>query len=128
MKAVGTDIGILILRVTAGGLMFFNHGWGKLMNFSESSTNFPDPIGLGSSLSMGLAIFSEVFCAALVVLGIATRLASIPLIITMFVAAFIFHWNDPWAKKEMALLFMGMYLSLLCLGGGRYSLYKGKTN
>jgi putative oxidoreductase len=128
MKTVGTDLGILIIRITAGALMLLNHGWGKLMNFSESSSNFPDPIGLGSSLSMGLAIFAEVVCAALIVLGVMTRLASIPLIVTMFVAAFVFHWNDPWAKKEMALLFLGMYLSLLCLGGGRYSLFKGPTN
>lgn len=120
------DIGILILRILAGGTMALAHGWGKLINFSDKSATFPDPIGLGSSLSLGLAVFAEFFCAILIVMGVLTRLASIPVLITMLVAFFIIHADDPFSRKEMAFLYMGMFLTLLCTGGGRFVLFKGK--
>jgi putative oxidoreductase len=38
------------------------------------------------------------------------------------VAAFVVHSGDPWAKKELALLFAIPYLTLLLAGGGRFAL------
>lgn len=117
-----SSIGLLLLRVSAGSMMLFAHGWGKLLSYGEKSAMFPDPLGVGSPLSMGLAIGAEVFCAAAVILGFATRLASIPLIITMLVAAFVIHADDPWSKKEFALMHLLPYLTLLFTGAGAYSL------
>ena len=102
--------------------MIFGHGWGKLANFSNIAPNFPDPIGLGSTLSLGLAVGAEVFAALFIVLGLFTRWASIPLIITMAVAAFVAHGGDPFAKKEMALIYLAMYLMLFFTGPGKYSI------
>ncbi len=117
-----TDIGLLILRLSIGGMMLFCHGWGKLSGFSELSTKFPDPLGVGSALSLSLAIGAEVFCSIAIILGVGTRLATIPLIITMLVAAFMVHGDDPWAKKEFALLYLFPFLALLFTGPGRYAL------
>lgn len=121
-----TDIGLLILRVSAGGLMM-THGVAKLMNFNSMLTQFPDPIGLGSGLSLSLAVFAEFLCALLVVLGVFTRFAAIPVAITMAVAAFIVHSADPFQRKELALLYFGIFVSLIFLGGGKYSLFRGKN-
>lgn len=106
--------------------MLIAHGWPKLAGFSEKMDVFPDPIGLGSSLSLGMAIFAEVFCAALVVAGVFTRLASVPLFVTMAVAFFIVHGSDPFGQKELAFVYMGMYIALILLGGGKYSALKNK--
>lgn len=116
------NFGLLILRVVPATFMLFAHGWGKLVGFSTISTQFPDPIGLGSSIALALAIGAEVGCAVLLILGIATRLASIPLLITMLVAAFIVHANDPWMKQEFPLLYAVIFLTLIFTGGGTYSL------
>jgi putative oxidoreductase len=116
------DIGLLILRVSFGGMMLVAHGWGKLVGFAELSQKFPDPIGVGSTLSLSLAVGAEVFCALAIVLGLFTRLAAIPLIVTMLVAAFVIHADDPWAKKEFALLYLLPFLSLVFTGAGKYSL------
>lgn len=116
------DIGLLILRVFTGGFMLFLHGWGKLAKFSMLSTKFPDPIGLGSGVSLSLAVFAEVVCAALIIVGFKTRWVAIPLIITMLVAAFIIHAADPFAKKEFALLYLIPFLTLAFTGAGKYSI------
>jgi putative oxidoreductase len=115
-------LGLLILRVAAGGIMLFSHGWGKMMKFGELSTQFPDPIGLGSAVSLSLTVFSEVFCAVALVIGLGTRFVSFPLLITMLVAAFVIHAEDPFAKKEMAILYASMFGTLLFTGGGKFSI------
>ena len=120
--ASGTDLGLLFLRVSVGAFMLFGHGWPKLMGFSVKSAHFPDPLGVGSAMSLSLAIVGEVVAPLLIILGLFTRLASIPFVITMLVAAFMVHDGDPWSKKEFALLYALPALCLLFAGAGRYSL------
>lgn len=115
------DLGLLILRVVTGGTMLLAHGLGKLATFSERAESFPDPIGVGTTVSLSLAVFAEVLCALLLVLGLGTRLAAIPLLITMLVALFVVHGADPFAKKELALLYAAPFLTLVLTGGGRFS-------
>ncbi len=116
------DLSLLILRLVAGGFML-THGIPKLMKlFAGGEIMFPDPIGVGATASLILAVFSEVICAGALVIGFKTRLAAIPLAITIFVAAFIVHLDDPFGKKEMALLYLAMYVVLMIGGGGKYSL------
>jgi len=120
------SVGLLIARIFFAGFMFFGHGLGKLTHFSLDAS-FPDPLGIGPVASMAGAIFSEVVCAVLLLLGLGTRAASIPLIFTMLVAAFIVHSADPFfmsggAAKEPALLYLGGYLLIALAGPGRYSL------
>lgn len=119
---VTRDIGLLVCRVVFGGLMLLQHGYSKLTGFSEKAGSFPDPIGVGSEMSLAMAVSAEFFCAALVVVGLATRIAAIPLIITMAVAAFYIHGADPLADKELALLYGTAFLTLLLSGPGRLSL------
>ncbi len=112
----------LTLRLILGGSMLLAHGLPKLQNFSSIAEQFPDPIGLGSTFALGLTVFAEFFCSGLLILGLATRLASIPLAITMAVAAFLIHAADPFQKKELALLYLSGYLALVFLGSGKISL------
>ena len=113
----------LILRVVLGAFML-THGWGKFVSFSEKSSVFPDPLGLGSPLSMGLATFAEFFCSILLILGLFTRFAALSILITMLTAGFIFHSADPFSKKELALLYAVGFLYFTITGGGAYSLDK----
>lgn len=116
------DIGLLFLRVTAGAMMIYGHGWGKLINFSDKASKFPDPLGLGSEVSLALATGAEFFGAALVIVGLATRPMALALVVTMAVAAFGVHWEDGFGGMEKALLFGSVFASLLIAGAGRFSL------
>ncbi|MEM8523474.1 MAG: DoxX family protein [Bacteroidota bacterium] len=117
------DIGLLLLRITFGSLMLINHGWGKMMNlFGDDPIKFADPIGIGETASLTLAVFAEVLCAALIAVGFLTRWATIPLIITMLVAIFIVHISDPFKKMEMAILYLIPYVVIWINGAGKYSI------
>lgn len=116
------DIGLLALRFSGGFLMLYLHGWSKLMGYANMKDTFPDPIGLGSQISLMATIFTEVFCALFVILGIATRWASIPLAFTMLVAAFVVKAGKPLADLELALCFLTIYIALITMGGGKLSL------
>ncbi len=121
LQNVLNSIGLLVLRISFGGLMLV-HGIPKLQAFSELKDKFPDPLGMGSQLSLISAIGSEVGCAILLILGLGTRLVAIPLAFTMAVAAFVVHAEDPWNKKELAIAFLCAYVALIFTGGGAFSL------
>jgi putative oxidoreductase len=114
------DIGLLVLRISFSATMI-THGWQKLANFDTMSKAFADPIGVGMKMSLILAIFSELVCSVLVILGLATRLALTQLIATMAVAFFIVHAADPLKIKELALVYLFTYVALFITGPGRLS-------
>lgn len=116
-----TDGALLLLRV-AFGLTMMTHGWSKFSNFSEMSGSFADPFGMGPSLSLCMAIFAELGCSILLLVGAGTRLALIPLMVTMLVAIFYAHAADPWSEKELAVAYLSVYATLMLAGPGRYSI------
>jgi putative oxidoreductase len=111
-----------MVRITIGAIMMI-HGLPKLNRLtSGEEIKFADPFGLGPQISLGLAVFAEVVCTIFIILGLGTRLASIPLIITMAVAAFYAHASDPFATKEKPILFLLIFIILAVFGSGRYSI------
>ncbi|HEX4925214.1 MAG TPA: DoxX family protein [Bdellovibrionales bacterium] len=116
------DLSLLVLRIGFGGVMLLAHGLPKLMSYSERANTFADPIGLGSNVSLILAIGAEVFCALAVTFGLFTRLAAVPLAFTMFVAAIVVHAGDPWQKKELAVMYFIAFVAIIVAGPGRFSL------
>lgn len=120
-KSISIDLGLLLIRVAAGGLMLF-HGVPKLFNFSNRWHTFSDPLGISSELSFILCVFAEFFCAVFLIAGAFTRIALIPLIINMIVIIFVVHGADPLGKKELALFYLISYSALFLTGPGKYSL------
>ncbi len=116
-----TDLGLLILRLGASGLLLLGHGLPKIMEFSHMAAEFPDPLNLGSKTSLILAIFGEAICPIFVAIGLKTRYVTAPPLITMLVAAFIVHAGDPWSKMEFPLIYALPFLVLMFLGAGRFS-------
>ena len=120
-SASATDWASLILRLTFG-LLMLSHGIPKMMKLMNGNMEFGDPIGIGVPASLTLAVFSEVVCSVLIVSGLWTRLALIPLIITMAVAVFVVHINDALGTMEPALLYLLSYCALFLLGSGTFSI------
>ncbi len=112
---------VLIARVGFGLLLLW-HGLGKWNDFQELSLVFPDPLGIGSNLSLMLAIFAEVICSLACIAGLFYRLALLPMIFTMGMAFFVIHSGDPFAVKELALAYLVAYCLMWLAGPGRFSL------
>ncbi len=114
------NFAMLVLRLGVGLLMLTQSGMYKLTHFSELSAKFYNFLGMGDRVSLMLVIFAEVFCSFFVILGLFTRLAVIPLMITMCVAFFGAH-NGNLQEGTAALLYLFAYFVLLLLGPGRVS-------
>lgn len=122
-SSTNASLGLLILRLGAGGLML-THGYPKLIRLLDGNLKFGDPLGIGSEVSFILMVFAEFICSILIMLGIYTRLASIPLIIGMMTAAFIHHSADPLDVKERTFLYLVIFIGLLFTGSGKYAVDK----
>jgi putative oxidoreductase len=70
----------------AVGLVFMSTGWGKVHNL-EKVTHFFQELGIPApGFHAVLVGYSELICGTLLVIGLAARLATIPLIVSMVVA------------------------------------------
>lgn len=119
------NLATLLLRVGFGSLMLVNFGLNKLTNYAQMQQNFGDPVGLGPSISLALVVFAEFFCAAFVILGLFTRLACIPLVITMAIAFFKIHKMTYAAGPgtgHVALVYLLAFTTILFTGPGKISL------
>ena len=116
------DLSLFLLRVFTG-LSMLTHGSPKLMKFSsDGPLNFGDPLNIGAVPSLILTVFAEFFCSIFIIIGLGTRFAVIPLIITMLVAAFVVHKTDGYAKQEVAVLYLLIFVTLFIVGSGKYSI------
>ncbi|GHE51285.1 MULTISPECIES: DoxX family protein [Roseivirga] len=115
------NIGLLLFRVGASAMMI-THGWGKFERVINGDFRFGDPLGIGVEASLILAAFAEFVCSVLVILGLTTRLAAIPLIVTMLVAWQVAHADDPFSSQEKAVFYLLSFLTILITGPGKYSL------
>ena len=113
-------IGLFLLRFTFSAMML-SHGIPKLLNLIQGTLMKSDPIGIGVLATAILVVIAEAICPMLIIIGYKTRLASIPVIITMGVAAFIVHGADPIGMKEKALLFLFAFVAIALLGAGKHS-------
>jgi len=121
-SAATIDVALLVLRVAIGMLML-NHGIPKVKKLlSQEPIQFFSTFGLSEKNSLIAAAFVEVFFSILLILGLGTRLAVIPLLLTMVIAAFHTLKAFPFDKKEVPILFLLIYTAILLGGSGMFSL------
>lgn len=116
----GASLFLLAMRIFLG-LLLMNHGIQKWSNFQELSLSFPDPLAVGGAMSLGLAIFAELVCSMAFVVGVLYRLAMLPMIFTMGMAFFVIHANDAFAVKELAFIYLGLFILMYIAGPGKFS-------
>jgi putative oxidoreductase len=112
---------MLLLRIVVAGLML-KHGYDKMVHFEDTAKTMMNFMGIGQKASTALVIFAEFFCSLLVIIGLFTRFACIPLIITMAVALIKAHNNDFLGDGQMATLYLVSFIVLLLTGPGKISI------
>ncbi len=122
-------IGLLVLRASVGLMIFYIHGWHKLeggIAYLQHGTpwklaeevaemHFPAPVA-----SAFMATIVQFICAPLLAVGLFTRVNAALLTATLSVAILqnILAGRDP----QLAVLYVLVMVSLISLGGGRFSL------
>lgn len=97
----------------AVGTVFVQSGWGKLNNLSAVTAYFGE-LGLPApALQAVLASTTEFFCGALLLVGLATRLAALPLIFTMMVAIRTALWEQVDGAASLFGLAEFLYIALM---------------
>ena len=119
------DLGVLLLRALFGLYLAFGHGLGKITGGTEQWAELGgtmELLGIGFLPTFWgfMAAFAEFVCALLVVAGVATRPAALLVVINMLVAANM-HIQTGNGSPESALLYGIVFLSLLFIGPGKYS-------
>jgi putative oxidoreductase len=131
-NSASANIALLVLRLWIGLEMLLLHGVDKFANFKTLAPNFPDPLGIGHTASLALAVFAEVFVSSLIVLGLFTRLGALVLMIDMTVAFVFVHKLALSGEHggELAFLYLLGYVVLFVAGPGRISadkIFFGRT-
>ncbi|WP_420601909.1 DoxX family protein [Flagellimonas sp.] len=116
-------LGLALLRIVPSAFML-THGLPKFQKLISGNTEFPNPLGIGQAPSLFLATIGEFICPILIIIGFKTRLATIPTVITMLVAALFFHSEDPFGNKELPFLYATVFIVIFLLGPGKYSVDK----
>lgn len=119
-SASSFNTALLFLRLSVGILMMM-HGYDKLIHFAQFEVKFMNFLGLGQSTSLALTIFAEFFCSIFLILGLFTRLATIPLIVATCVMVFMAHKGEVFGQAQTAALFLTSYIVILFLGAGKAS-------
>lgn len=115
------NIAMLFLRVCFGLILMLKHGFDKVRTFDTLQHTFYSFMGLGAKTSLVLALFAEIFCSLLVVLGLFTRLACIPLLITFLVIIFGHDAGKDFFDSELAVAYFAVFLVILMCGPGKIS-------
>ncbi len=114
------NIAMLVLRFFLG-LILISHGYPKLVHFSTMRHKFMDFMNMGSTLSLALILFAELFCGFLILIGMFTRLAAIPVVIGMGVVFFVASNADLFGEGERGGMYMATAFLLLLCGPGKAS-------
>ena len=104
--------------------VFWYAGTGKIDNFDKFS-GYLGTLGLPlPEILSWMVILTEAGGAALLLVGLFVRWISVPLLIVMFFAGYLVHYQNGWAHEangiEFAAIYSLMILTLLCFGGGKY--------
>ena len=116
------NIALLLIRIVFAGSMLYGHGLSKFYRLIEGNLSFANPIGIGEAPTLVLAVFSEFLAPLFILVGYKTKIFSFFPAATMFVAAFIVHLSDPFARKEKAILFLIGFIVIMMMGPGKYSI------
>ncbi len=121
------DLGLFFLRIAGSLLLLYVHGLPKIMHFSEELTRIEDPFGFGPYFSLIPAIVAEVICPILILFGVATRLACVPIIAVLLVAMLVVHPGWSIAEGQFGWLLLIIFTTLAITGPGAWRIRSRTT-
>ena len=127
------DIAILVLRIMVMSSLIYHHVSDKIPDWQLlTHRQVPlDPIGIGVVPSLVFATFADLGCASLILIGLATRIASFFSAVCVFAVVFFIdhalttpaYWPVPHTgHAEVAWIYLAVCLFTMIAGPGRYSL------
>jgi putative oxidoreductase len=118
-------LALLVARLTVG-VEFVSTGWGKVHNIDKVIGYFGE-LGIPApAFQARLASFTELICGSLLVVGLGSRLAACPLVVTMVVAILTAKKDDLHGVTDLVGFVEWTYIAILgvvaIMGPGAISL------
>ncbi|QGZ64967.1 DoxX family protein [Paraburkholderia acidisoli] len=121
-----TDFALLFLRVSASVLVLIVHGLPKALHWHAQLGAIEDPLHLGSVFTLAFAVFAEVVCPLLMIAGVVTRLAALPILVVTAVALVLVHPDWSIAQGQFAWMLLVMFGTVAIGGAGRIRVDSGR--
>lgn len=115
------NIALLIYRVLLALELFRVHGLKKFRIENGQKEHVPNPLHLPEKLNAFVATLSDTVVPFLVMLGLGTRLAIVPVIGVTAIGYFIVHRKDSLEVRDVPYMYTLSFLFLLVIGAGTYS-------
>jgi putative oxidoreductase len=116
------DLSMLLFRMGISIELIVVHGFKKLGVGVTEAEQIPNPLNLPEVFNHGFAVASSLFFPIFVIVGLFTRLAIVPMLTVTLTGYFVLHWNDSLLVKDVPFMYSVVYLLVLALGPGRYSI------
>ena len=116
------DFGLLFLRISGALLVLYVHGLPKLLHWQSEMQHIDDPLHLGSGVTLLCALFAEIVCPLLVMLGLWTRLACLPFLFLLLVSMLIVHSDWSVEQGQFGWLLMMVFATIALSGPGKFAL------
>lgn len=128
---LNTDAALLVLRVVLAAVMLY-HGIPKLLDFGGTVAGF-ESMGIPApGLSAVFATLVEVVGGILILIGVATDIAGLLIVMDMLGAIFTVHWSKGFDFSqggwEHPFTVLGIALALALTGPGAYSVGGGRRS
>ena len=115
------DRAILFLRLFVGVLIAL-HIIDKLQTYNFVLTGYPALLFGSSTATFVIFTLLEAIFAVMLIGGYGTRFAAFVMALGMFVEIFLVYPSLGWIGVERQILYIGIYITLVISGGGRYAL------
>lgn len=125
-----TNMARLFMRLFTG-VMFMQFGIRQIAQFNELALSFPSVFGMGAEVSLLVMILIEIICSTLIILGLFTRFAIIPPMVSMVIAECVLvqelmaQTNVTFQSSQiifLPIMFLGIFLFMMLAGPGKISL------
>ncbi|QNA45899.1 DoxX family protein [Lacibacter sediminis] len=115
-------LSMLLLRIAVSIELIVAHGLKKLGIGVAMVEQIPNPLQLPEIFNQGFALASNLIFPVFVILGLFTRVAILPILAVTLTGYFVLHWHDALLVKDVPFMYSVVYLLILALGPGKYSI------
>lgn len=114
-------VAILFLRLYIGAVMLL-HIIGKMQTYDNLVLEYPSILGFSQATSLSLSMILQAAVAAMIMVGVVTRLASLAMILTTLLSIVEMMQTEGITiiNLKIDFLYLGIYITLLISGSGIY--------
>ncbi|MDP5199081.1 DoxX family protein [Flavobacterium sp. DG2-3] len=116
------NVALLFFRIAISAELIYAHGLKKVGVGTAMAEVVPNPLGLSEAFNQAFATTANLVMPLFIILGLMTRLATLPILAVTLTGYFVLHFNDPILVKDVPLVYSLCFLLIGFTGAGKYSM------